>query len=444
MNKKIPPRHTTTRRGLIGGTLAFGLLPVLGGEGTKDGNATAQTGGVWDGWKLGEFQVHFIYTGVGESMFLIFPDATTMLLDCGDHSALTRMELALPVLPNPRRLAGDWVARYVTRVNPNGADVDYMMTSHWHTDHVGSPYWQSARPLKKGQKPTGLVRSGFGLAAETLHFKKAIDRGWPDYDDPVSRYNNEERLSLELMKQVYSFLAKRDGLTVEKFRLGASDQIVPLRNPSSVNGFTVRNIAANGRLALPDGTINDVMKHPDGSPMKCYNENLLSLGNVFCYGKFRFYAAGDFSGPGDLASSNRFYPERLIGKAAGRVDVAKVNHHGCHAMPVELVRDLQARVYVACVWDQLHVTDNTMARMSDTSLYPGERTIFPGVMAAERRAAEGDRAWMRNVPEAVYEGSHIVLSVPPGGETYQITCLTAADESMRIKAVFNCQSHEVA
>ena len=319
MNKKIPPRHTTTRRSLIGGTLAFGLLPVLGGEGTKDGNATAQTGGVWGGWKPGEFQVHFIYTGVGESMFLIFPDATTMLLDCGDHSALTRMELALPVLPNPGRLAGDWVARYVTRVNPNGADVDYMMTSHWHTDHVGSPYWQSARPLKKGEKPTGLVRSGFGLAAETLHFKKAIDRGWPDYDDPVSRYNNEERLSLELMKQVYSFLAKRDGLTVEKFRLGATDQIVPLRNPSSVNGFSVRNIAANGRLALPDGTIKDVMKHPDGSPMKCYNENLLSLGNVFCYGKFRFYAAGDFSGPGDLASSNRFYPERLIGKAAAKL-----------------------------------------------------------------------------------------------------------------------------
>ena len=106
-------------------------------------------------------------------------------------------------------------------------------------------------------------------------------------------------------------------------------------------------------------------------------------------------------------------------------------------MPPELVRDLQARVYVACVWDQLHVTDDTMTQLSDTSLYPGERTIFPGIMAAERRAAEGDRPWMRNVPEAVYDGAHIVLSVPPGGETYRITCLTAADESMRIKATFD-------
>ena len=427
-----------TRRGFIGSTFAAGLFPVANGSVSSSRPAS---GDVWGGWKPGEFQVHFIYTGVAESMFMIFPDSTTMLLDCGDHPAVTRGELAVPVLPSPGKLAGDWIARYVTRVNPNGADVDYMMASHWHTDHVGSLYWQSVRPLKKGEKPTGLVRSGFGLAAETLHFKKAIDRGWPDYDDPVSRYNNEERLSLEHMKQVYAFLAKRDGLTVEKFRLGATDQIVPLRDSASVKGFSVHNIAANGRLAFPDGTIRNVMVHPDGSSVARYNENLLSLGNVFCYGKFRFLTAGDFSGPGDLGSSDRFYPERELGKASGRVDVAKINHHGHHSMPSELVRDLQARVYVACIWDQLHVTDDTMTRIADAALYPGERTIFPGVMTAERRAKEGDRPWMRNVPKAVYEGSHIVLSVPQGGETYRITCLTAADESMRVKAVFDYRSH---
>ena len=41
----------------------------------------------WQGWKEGEFQIHFIYTGVAESMFFIFPDGTTMLLDCGDFDA---------------------------------------------------------------------------------------------------------------------------------------------------------------------------------------------------------------------------------------------------------------------------------------------------------------------------------------------------------------------
>ena len=423
-----------TRRGFIGNTFAAGLVSAASGA---VANIQPAAKDVWGGWKPGEFQVHFIYTGVAESMFMIFPDATTLLLDCGDHAAVTRLELAVPVLPNPGRLAGDWIARYVTRVNPNGTNVDYMMSSHWHSDHVGTPQWQSRRVLKRGERPTGLARSGFGLAAETLHFKKAIDRGWPDYDDPVPT----NQLPLDHMKQVYAFLAKRDGLTVEKFRLGATDQIVPLRAPASVEGFSVRNIAANGRLAFPDGTIKNVMKHADGSPIKLYNENLLSLGAVFSYGKFRFLTAGDFSGPGDLASPDRFYPERELGKASGKVDVAKINHHGHHSMPPELVRDLQARVYAACVWDQLHVTDDTMTHLSDTSLYPGERTIFPGVMTAERRAAEGDRPWMRNVPEAVYDGAHIVLTVPPGGETYRITCLTAADESMRIKATFDYQSH---
>ena len=51
--------------------------------GAKD----AEVGKAWKGWKKGQFQIHLIYTGVSESMFLIFPDGTTMLLDCGDHIA---------------------------------------------------------------------------------------------------------------------------------------------------------------------------------------------------------------------------------------------------------------------------------------------------------------------------------------------------------------------
>ena len=61
-------------------------------------------------WKPGEFQVHFIYTGVAESMFWIMPDGTTMLLDCGDHPAITRGKLAIWVLPNGKRHAGEWIA----------------------------------------------------------------------------------------------------------------------------------------------------------------------------------------------------------------------------------------------------------------------------------------------------------------------------------------------
>ncbi len=108
---------------------------------TPDGSKHPLVGKPLPAWKPGEFQVHFIYTGVAESMFWIMPDGTTMLLDCGDHPAWTRGKLAVWVLPNGRRYAGEWIARYVTRVNPSKTDVDYMMLSHHHGDHGGMDRW---------------------------------------------------------------------------------------------------------------------------------------------------------------------------------------------------------------------------------------------------------------------------------------------------------------
>ena len=63
----------------------------------------------WAGWKAGQFQVHFIYTGVGESLFFIFPDGTTMLLDCGDHNVAGK-STSVPLLPDTSRHSGEWIA----------------------------------------------------------------------------------------------------------------------------------------------------------------------------------------------------------------------------------------------------------------------------------------------------------------------------------------------
>ena len=111
-----------------------------------------EAGKAWKGWKKGHFQVHFIYTGVAESMFMIFPDGTSMLLDCGHHNAIGRGKLAVPVLPSPDRHSGEWIARYVLRVNPKGKDVDYMMLSHYHQDHGGDKNF-NASILERDGKP---------------------------------------------------------------------------------------------------------------------------------------------------------------------------------------------------------------------------------------------------------------------------------------------------
>ena len=90
-------------------------------------------------WQKGQFQVHHIHTGVAESSFWIFPDGTTALVDCGCHPAINRGKYAVQVLPNGSRHSSEWIARYVERVNPNGHDVDYMVLTHYHSDHAGHP-----------------------------------------------------------------------------------------------------------------------------------------------------------------------------------------------------------------------------------------------------------------------------------------------------------------
>ena len=50
-------------------------------------------------WLKGHFQIHFIYTGVSDTIFLIYPDGTSLLIDCGDHPAHKRGKYAVPILP---------------------------------------------------------------------------------------------------------------------------------------------------------------------------------------------------------------------------------------------------------------------------------------------------------------------------------------------------------
>lgn len=168
------------RREFIKGSLAVGASVSALGCTLRRGLEDPQVGKAWSGWTPGHFQIHAIYTGVAESLFLIFPDGTTMLLDCGDHPACTRGKLAVPILPDQTRHAGEWIARYVLRVNPHGKDVDYLLLTHYHSDHSGH------RKFHAGTAPSGkYVLSGIGQAMEFLSFRRAIDRAWPTFDDPA-------------------------------------------------------------------------------------------------------------------------------------------------------------------------------------------------------------------------------------------------------------------
>lgn len=396
------------------------------------GKRDKTVGKAWKGWKKGHFQVHFIYTGEGESMFIIMPDGTSMLLDCGDIDTLSRGADAVPVLPGRGRRPGEKIARYVRRVNPAGVDVDYMMLSHYHTDHSGGEVHFAAEEIRDGQ-PYRL--SGFSQAAEYLRFDHAIDRCWPDYSDPVPLTDTGQK-PFSHMRKFYDYMQKHRGLKIEKFRLGATDQIVMLNNPAAYPEFVVRNICGNGRICAEDGTVTDLLKdfiertHPQSVP-----ENALSLGMVFSYGPFKFFTAGDFSYSVEEADGRKFRMEDALADVCGPVQVAKINHHGHYSMPEKLVKALRAQVWVNCVWSQGHTVPAVISRLADRSLYPGDRVICPGVYPVERRTVETGIPGFADVAEASYDAGHIVLDVNPGGKSYSVSYLTAEDESMTVRSV---------
>lgn len=417
-----------TRKAFIGGGLAASLY-----AGWWHARKSKAVGSRWRGWTKGEYQVHFIHTGRSESSFHIFPDGTTMLLDCGAVSRKRNGTHSVLPMPSADVEPGEVVARYVLDVNPNKDLVDYMVSSHWHVDHVGNNHPDAADP-RPAAVETGLSRSGFGQACEFLHFRKALDRSWPDFNDPVPIKTRET----EHMKAVYAFLRKRDGLVVEKFIPGRIDQIVPLRE--KVPGFFCRNLCANGRYALPDGTIKD----PIGDYIrerrpKQINENTLSLGMIFGYGPFRYFTAGDVTG-----SFNRkhggprwFIMEEELAEAVEHCHVAKLNHHGyLGSMPPKLVKALSSRFYLNAVWDPQHTMAPIAAILADKTIYPGERTIIPCDFPTDRQDADASQPWFWDVAREIFSPSHVILSVRPGGASYTISCLDASRTELIVRAQF--------
>lgn len=381
-------------------------------------------------WKAGEFQVHFIYTGVAESMFWIMPDGTTMLLDCGDHPAITRGKKALWTLPDGKRHAGEWIARYVSRVNPGKTDVDYLMISHHHADHSGQDGWCSGTREWNGQT---LSLSGILEAAETLRFKRGFDRGWPSFDDPVPN-ERSDKVAFPHIRRTLAYLAERDGLEMQKFHVGAVNQLSMLKAPDDFPAFRIVNISGNGKILQKDGNVRDL--YCGFRNARSVNENAMSLGLIVEYGPFRFYSAGDFSCRQKMGDGTVMDIEAELAREMAPVDVAKVNHHGHHSMSAELVAALRARVWTACMWDQLHMTSDTLERLASRKSYEGPRLIAPCVFSPERRLEDAGKAFLEDIAPESFDAGHVVLTVSPGGGGYSIAYVTADDESMRVTGAY--------
>ena len=413
------------RRSFIGGT--FGFLAAARTLADAQGQVAPERRTL-PKWKSGEFQIHFIHTGVGESQFLIFPDGTTMLLDCPGNPAVNLGRVGVPVLPSARLHAGEWVARYVERVNPNKTDVDYMVVSHFHQDHGGGVSYHKGVTKWKGGE---YYRSGFALAAERLKFRKAIDRTGPTFDDFMKDYS-QPGATMKNLEQLYRHLMERDGLVLEKFRLGATDQVVPLRDASRCDGFSVFNVLGNGMVAKGDGGTVDLFNgNYDNLKTMHGFENPLSTGYVFRYGAFSYGTFGDFN----ARASDGKLVEKKAAPFMPHVSVAKMNHHGCGGShPKVWVEALSPKAWIGAIWHQGHADAYTFEKLADETCYAGERLICPTVYPSERRIAAilQKAPWLPRVVPASFAGGHVVVTVPPGGKTFTVRYVDAGDVKMNV------------
>ena len=393
----------------------------------------------WGGWEEGELQIHFIHTGVAEAILFIFPDGTTMLDDCGDYPAITRWQYAVPVVPGPHRLAGDWVARYAQRVLPKDVSrregrpvIDYMYISHYHCDHCGTPLWQCIKD--DGHRLPGCNRSGFALAAEELSFDIAIDRDWPGNSGRVS---HELEMYHQHVHSMYKALQVRDGLKNEAFRLGELNQIRMRRAAENYPDFSILNIIANGRILCKDGSIKDIYEE-EAKRSQFVNENGMSTGFILRYGDFSFYTGGDFDAePITGPDGEKLNIEDALAEEMPKVNVAKINHHGFRNMTDKLVAALAARVWVVNVSNTREVSEDTLMRICNRGNYAGPRTVFPCVFADARVAQAQGKDYLQDIaPETFGKGCHVIITVPPGGKSYSVCCLDASDEEMNIKGQY--------
>ena len=425
-----------SRRNFVGGALGFA---VAGGARSSATAADAQERVPPHSdaqervppWKKGEFQIHFIHTGVGESQFLIFPDGTTMLLDCPGNPAVYLGRVGVPILPSAKLHAGEWVAKYVQRVSPNKADVDYLALSHFHQDHGGGVSYHKGVAKWKGGE---YYRSGFALAAEQLKFRKAIDRTGPTFDD-FMKDDSAPGATMKNMEQLYRHLMDRDGLVLEKFRLGATDQVVPLRDASACAGFSILNILGNGMVAKPDGGTVDLFNgNYDNLKKTQWFENPLSVGYVFRYGAFSYGTFGDFN----ARASDGKLVEKKAAPYMPHVTVAKMNHHGCPGShPKVWVDALSPKVWVGAIWHQGHADPYTFEKLGGSRSCATETDlplICPTVYPSERRIAAilQKAPWLPQVVPASFAGGHVVVTVPPGGKTFTVRYVDAGDVKMNV------------
>lgn len=395
----------------LGGT-AFLEQSLLGQDLSRE--LRTEPGPMLPPWSPGELDIHHIDTGRGNATFLVLPDATTLLIDCGAIN--DSLSVSAPCRPDNSRLPGEWVARYIRRHAPAGhrERIDYLLVTHIHPDHVGDIPPGGVVPL------SGCLPTGVSHVDKLLPIHTVIDRGFPNYGlwAPVQAPFAANYLA-------WLDERRRNGRAVESARVGATDQIT-LSEKYRFADFSVRMISANGKVWT--GSESDsraCFPEPKAIPAEDWPpENCYSISIQLKYGSFSYYSGGDLNCDTHDGRLPWLDVESAVAKAVGRTEVAVANHHAYFdSCGPFFAKSLDAQAWIIPAWHLTHPGQAQIERLLDA--WPGER--IRDVYATEMLPANSllnDR-WAAQLRS---RQGHVVVRVARGGASWRIFVLDSLQE----------------
>jgi beta-lactamase superfamily II metal-dependent hydrolase len=413
-----------TRRKFLSASLALVACELLPAQMNSSVENSAADSTRFDPWQRGLLDIHHISTGRGNSVLMICPDGTSILIDAG--AVKGPAEAMVPPKPNSSRRPGEWIGRYAQHHLSTAPqrELDYVILTHFHGDHIGdvTPDCPVA--------PNGSYRlTGVSDVAQLLNIRNLIDRGCPNYDYPAPTTDDGVKNYIQFARA-----AEKRGTKIEKLIPGSSKQIALQHSPSEFANFAVRNLAANGEVWTGRGYGTQRLFPPLNTlkPDEFPTENSCSIALRFDYGNFRYYIGGDLTCDTRFGTTPWLDVETPVAKAAGPVNVSALNHHGYFgATGPKFVRAMRSRIYIVQAWHASHPALSVLDRLYSQVLYQGDRDVLATGLTEAASLADA-----RFSERMLSQHGHIVVRVSAQDRQYQLFVLDDTREEGAIKATF--------